>query len=114
MVLLLLHMFVHTLHAHDVPLLLTVKHQRLLMQTAFDLETVPLTTPIVTRSGIMPFGSSLSDIRSPPFRVDATSAFSVGHFPESTLTNTILLKFLLAEFRTLHIYKQQFLVFFVD
>lgn len=110
---LLLHVFVHTLHAHYCSFLLAVEHQGLLMGTTFHLQC--LSPASVACSGIvLPLAPSFLHLGGPSLCVDTAPSLSVGHLAESTFADAVLLKLILAEFGTFHVDKEQFFIFFVN
>lgn len=87
-VLLLLHMLVHALHAHHGCFLLAVKHQRLLMHVALHLclfLALP-TTVIVPGRIVTSLAVSVVDIGRLPLGVDVIPTLSVGHLAQLALT----------------------------
>lgn len=113
MVFLLFHMFIHALHAHNCTLLLTIEHEWLFVDTAFDLTIIFASSAfIIATRFVTPF-SSINYFRSPPLSVKIGPTFSIRHFSQPTLANfarciccKLLLKLLLTQLRTLHIDKE--------
>jgi len=95
MVFLLFHVFIHTLHTHYYTFLLTVKHQRLFMNIAFDFShfiTLPTFIIISPTLRIMAcFTIAISNVRSFTLCSDIVSSFSIRHSSQATLTQLTLL-----------------------
>ena len=120
-VLLLLHVFVHALHAHEDGFLLAVEHQGLLVDVALHLRRLLALPALVV---VCPVGRivtglavALVDLRSLPLSVDVVPALSVRHFPQLALAQlplslrvVRLLELVLAELGTLHVHEQQLLL----
>lgn len=123
MVLLLLHVFVHALHAHHHAFLLAVEHQRLFVHIALHLEhVVALPAAIVPSLRVVAgLAAALVHIGGFALGVNVASAFGVGHLAEFAFAQLAwplhvdgLFQFLLAEFGTLHVDEKEFFVVAVD
>lgn len=122
MVLLLLHVAIHALHAHDQRLLLAVEHQWLFVGVAAHLRSLfALATAVVRRTVLLGIVASLAislALGSLPLCVDVAATLSIRHLPQFALAQLALafwlFEFLLAEFRALHIDEQQLLIGPVD
>jgi hypothetical protein len=105
-VLLLLHVAVHALHAHHSGFLLAVEHQRLLVHVALHLWRLLALPALVVRRPVGRVVAGLAVplvyIRRLPLGIDVVSPLSVGHFAELAFTElaiavrvVLLLKLLL-------------------
>jgi hypothetical protein len=92
-VLLLFHVLVHALHTHHHTLLLTVEHQRLLVQVTLDLlQTLCPDTIVSSTLRVMAplASSSLLRLRSLAFVEYIASALCIGHHFQFSLTEFAL------------------------
>ena len=120
MIFLLFHMFIHALHTHYHTLLLTIEHKWLLMDTTLDFHTVITSSTFIVSSRLVTPLPSVNYLWRPPLSIQIRPTFSIGHFPQSTLTDLprcisskLLFKFLLTQLWTFHIHKQQFLMLLI-
>lgn len=117
-VFLLLHVFVHALHAHDDGFLLAVEHEGLFVDVALHLARL-LALPALVIVGpagriVTGLAVALVDLRGLSFSVDVVPALGVRHFPQLALAQLPLslrvvglLELVLAELGALHVHEQQ-------
>jgi ABC-type uncharacterized transport system permease subunit len=90
MVLLLLHMLIHALHAHCQGLLLAVEHQGLFMHVAFHLRGFLALAAFIVSCAmcriVACFTVAIIDLWSFPIRVNVVSSLSVRHLSQFALT----------------------------
>lgn len=121
-ILLLLHMAIHALHAHHQRLLLAVKHQGLFVSITSHLRSLlTLSTAVVCCAILLGIVTSLAvslTLWSLPLSVDVAATLSIRHLPQFALTELALslwlFEFFLAELRALHVDEQQFIICLID